>query len=120
MRRAAKLAAAIAALATATSPAIAARQTTQPGVIYTIPAVLTNNAIQLTHTRVPRGTTIRYTIANHGTRAYSFRIGNKTTRPIPPHARVRVRVDWNRRGRFLYGTYYHGKPAGPRGYVTVL
>ena len=114
------LATAIAAIATVTAPALAARETTQPGLIYTIPAVLTNDRIELTETHIPRGTTIRYTIVNHGTRAYSFRIGETTTLPIPPQGRTRVRINWERRGRYLYGTYYRGRPAGPSGYITVI
>ena len=47
-------------------------QTTQPTLLHTVPAVLTDKSIQLTHTRVPRGVVIRYTIVNHGSRPYAL------------------------------------------------
>src|SRR5258708_23560042 len=43
-------------------------QTTQPTLLYTVPAVLTDKSIQLMHTLVPRGVVIRYTIRNQGSR----------------------------------------------------
>ena len=67
------LAAAIATLGGA-HLASAEWQTTQPTLLYTVPAVLTDKSIQLTHTRVPRGVVIRYTIVNHGSRPYALQI----------------------------------------------
>jgi hypothetical protein len=113
------LAAAVAMLA-AVPFASAEPQTTLPGIVYTIPAVLTDKGIELTHTQVPRGVTIRYAILNRGTRPYSFQIWKAKTRPIPPNGRARLRVNWDYRGRFLFRTLYRGKPAGPRGSVTVF
>jgi hypothetical protein len=100
--------------------ASAERQTTQPTVLYTVPAVLTDNSIQLTHTRVPRGAVIRYTIVNHGSRPYALQIWTGVTRPIPPKGRARLTVNWDYRGRFVYRTFYRGRPAGPHGAVTVV
>jgi hypothetical protein len=100
--------------------ASAEAQTTRPDIVYTIPAVVTDKQIELTHTQVPRGVTIRYTIVNHGSRPYAFQIWNTRTRPIPPKGRARIRVDWNYRGRFFFRTLYGGKPAGPHGSVTVF
>jgi hypothetical protein len=100
--------------------ASAERQTTQPGVVYTVPAVLTDKSIRLMHTRVPRGVVIRYTIVNHGNRPYAFQIGRHVTRPIPPQGRARLTVNWDFRGRFVYRTFYRGRPAGPHGTVTVV
>ena len=100
--------------------ASAERQTTQPRLLYTVPAVLTDKSIQLTHTRVPRGVVIRYTIVNHGSRPYALQIWTGVTRPIPPHGRARLTGKWDFRGRFLYRTLYRGRPAGPHGSITVV
>jgi hypothetical protein len=113
------LAAAVAMLA-AVPFASAERQTTQPSIVYTIPAVLTDKRIELTHTQVPRGVMIRYAILNRGTRPYTFQIWKAKTGPIPPKGRARLRVYWDDRGRFLFRTLYRGKLAGPRGSVTVF
>jgi hypothetical protein len=61
---------------------VAERQTTQPNIVYTIPAVLTDTKIELTHNHVPRGAMIRYTIVNRGSRPYAFQIWKAKTRPI--------------------------------------
>src|SRR5689334_12163468 len=95
-------------------------QTTQPTILYTVPAVLTDKSIRLMHTRVPRGVVIRYTIVNHGNRPYAFQIWRQATRPIPPQGRARLTVNWDFRGRFVYRTFYRGRPAGPHGTVTVV
>ena len=95
-------------------------QTTQPTLLYTVPAVLTDKSIQLTHTRVPRGVVIRYTIVNHGSRPYALQIWTGVTRPIPPKGRARLTLNWDFRGRFVYRTLYRGRPAGPHGSVTVV
>ena len=95
-------------------------QTTQPTLLYTVPAVLTDKSIQLTHTRVPRGVVIRYTIVNHGSRPYALQIWTRLTRPIPPNGRARLTVNWDNRGRFVYRTLYRGRSAGPHGSVTVV
>jgi hypothetical protein len=113
------LAAAVAMLAAASS-ASAERQTTTPGILYTIPAVVTDKNIELTHTHVPRGVTIRYTIVNRGTRPYTFQIGRSNAGPIPPNRRAQLSINWDHRGRFLFRTLYRGRPAGPRGSVTVF
>jgi hypothetical protein len=118
-----KLALALAAaIATLGGPHLASaeRETTQPTLLYTVPAVLTDKSIQLTHTRVPRGVVIRYTIVNHGSRPYALRIWTGVTRPIPPKGRARLAVNWDERGRFVYRTLYRGRPAGPHGSVTVV
>jgi hypothetical protein len=114
------LAAAIATLGAAAPFASAGRDTTAPNVVYTVPAVLTDRKIELTETRVPRGAMIRYTVINRGSRAYVFEIWKARTRPIPPHGRALLRVDWDHRGHFVYRTIYRGKPAGPRGSVNVF
>ena len=119
MRIAITLAAAIAALAHAPF-AVSSRQTTAPNVIYTIPAVLTDKTIELTHTEIPRGAVIRYLIVNRGTRPYALQIWTGVTRPIPPKGRARLTVNWDYRGRFVYRTLYRGRPAGPYGSVTVV
>jgi hypothetical protein len=113
------LAAAIATLGGA-HLASAEWQTTQPPLVYTVLAVLTDKSIQLTHTRVPRGVVIRYTIVNHGSRPYVLQIWTRVTRPIPPKGRARLTVNWDFRGRFVYRTLYRGRPAGPHGSVTVV
>jgi hypothetical protein len=95
-------------------------QTTQPTVLYTVPAVLTDKSIRLTHTRIPRGVVIRYTIVNHGRRPYALQIWTGVTRPIPPKGRARLTVNWDYRGRFVYRMLYRGRAAGPHGSVTVV
>jgi hypothetical protein len=118
MKASIALAAALAALAGGPF-ASAERQTTHPGIVYTIPAVLTDKTIKLTHAQVPRGTMIRYTVVNGGSRPYAFQIWKSKTRSIPPKGRALVRVNWDYRGRFVYRTLYRGKPAGPQGSVSV-
>ena len=95
-------------------------QTTQPTLLYTVSAVLTDKSIQLTHTRVPRGVVIRYTIVNRGSRSYALQIWTGVTRSIPPKGRARLTVNWDHRGRFVYRTLYRGRPAGPHGSVAVV
>ncbi|HEY3924969.1 MAG TPA: hypothetical protein VGL75_10455 [Acidothermaceae bacterium] len=104
--------------------------TTTPGVIYVVKVTLTNSAITIPkdkfslHTkypRLPRGAQIRYEILNKGTRPYSFKIWGSTTGVMK--ARVgkdAIFINWTYRGKFLYETLYKGKPAGPKGYVTVF
>jgi hypothetical protein len=113
------LAAAIAML-TAVPFASAGRDTTAPTPVYTVPVLLTDKKIELTETRLPRGAMIRYTVVNHGSRPYAFQIWNARTRPIPPHGRALIRVNWDYRGHFVYRTIYRGKPAGPQGSVNVF
>jgi hypothetical protein len=113
------LAAAVATLAAA--PAASAEpQTTQPNTVYTVPAVLTDKTIKLSERNLPRGAMIRYTVVNHGSRPYVFQIWKSRTLAIPPKGRALVRVNWDYRGRFVYRTLYHGKPAGPHGSVSVF
>jgi hypothetical protein len=112
--------AAAAALLAAVPFASAEPQTTLPSIVYTIPAVLTDKEIELTHTQVPRGVMIRYSIVNRGTLPYTFQIWKAKTGPIPPNGRARLRVNWDHRGRFLFRTLYRGKATGPRGSVTVF
>jgi hypothetical protein len=119
MRTALAVVAAIATLGAA-SFASARPQTTQPNVVYTIPAVLTDKTIKLSHTVLPRGTVIRYTVVNRGSRPYALEIGKAATRAIPPHRRARIRVSWDYRGRFVYRTLYRGRPTGPHGSITVI
>ena len=113
------LAAAV-AVAAGVPVASANRQTTRPNILYTIPAVLSDTAIKLTHTRLPRGTMIRYAIINQGSRTYAFQIGKRQSPPIPPKGRAVIRVNWDYRGRFTYRTLYRGRSAGPHGTITVF
>jgi hypothetical protein len=113
------LAAAITTL-TAVPFALAGRDTTAPTLVYTVPVLLTDKKIELTETRLRRGAIIRYQVVNHGSRPYAFQIWNARTRPIPPHGRTLIRVNWDYRGHFVYRTIYRGKPAGPQGSVNVF
>jgi hypothetical protein len=113
------LAAAIAALV-APPFASAERDTTQPNIVYTIPVVVTDKKIELSHTKVPRGAMIRYTIVNRGSRPYVFQIWKQKTDPIPPKGKARIRVNWDYRGRFVYRTLARGKPAAPHGSIIVF
>jgi hypothetical protein len=108
------------ALVAAVPFASAERQTTIASIVYTVPAVLTDKEIGLSHTHVPRGVMIRYTILNRGTRPYTFQIWKAKTGPIPRKGRARLRVNWDFRGHFTFRPLYRGKPAGPRGSVTVF
>jgi hypothetical protein len=119
MRPVLALAAALTVIAS-TPAAVAERQTTKPDILYKLSAVLTDKTINLRDTRLPRGTMIRYTIINQGSRTYALQIGTAKTSPIPPKGRAVIRVNWDYRGRFLYRSLYHGKPAGPHGTVTVF
>jgi hypothetical protein len=100
--------------------ASAGRDTTAPTLVYTVPVLLTDKKIELAETRLPRGAMIRYTVINHGSRKYVFQIWNARTRPIPPHGRALIRVNWDYRGHFAYRTIYRGKPVGPQGSVSVF
>jgi hypothetical protein len=114
------VAVAVASLAVAASVAHAGQQTTGPGLVYTEPTVMTDRTITLTRTRIPRGVIIRYAIVNRGTRPYAVHIWDTSTAPIPPNGRVVLPVNWRNRGRYVYRIFYHGKPAGPRRYITVF
>ena len=119
MRVAVALAVAIAALRGAPF-AWSVLQTTAPGIVYTVPAVLTDKAIDVTETEIPRGAVIRYLIVNRGSRPYAVQVSSVATHPIPPNGRARLEVIWNHRGRFVFRTLYRGKPAGPRRLISVV
>jgi hypothetical protein len=63
--------------------------------------------------------TIRYTVVNHGTRPYAFEIWKATTRLILPDHEVRLRVNWDYRGSFVFRSLYRGRPVGPHGIIRV-
>jgi hypothetical protein len=106
----------------------AAVQTTAPGQVYIVKMTVTDKTIQIAkdkfsigdEARYPRGAAIQYKVTNKGTRPYSVKIWASTTGVIRPGRFDTVLVNWNYRGRFLYLSLYRGKPAGPKGYVTIF
>jgi hypothetical protein len=122
--------AAVCLVAFASALASAAPATTTPGVVYVVKVTLTNSSITIPkdkfslhspYPRLPRGAVIRYAITNKGTRAYTFKMWDTVTTVLKPHGgRDSFLVNWNYRGRYAYETLYHGKPAGPHGFVTVF
>jgi hypothetical protein len=103
----------------------AARGTTVPGLLYVVNVTLTDNKIQLSHksdrslTKLPRGAYIRYAITNRGTRRYVFRIWATQSGRVRPGGKDSLVINWNYRGRFAYLMLFHGKPVGPKGYITI-
>jgi hypothetical protein len=123
------LTAALLVAAAISGPGAASSRTTTPGVVYVVPVTLTNTSIVIPkdkfsigkYPRYPRGALIRYSITNHGSRAYIFKIWASTTAKLRPHGgHDTLLLNWSYRGRFVYETFYRGKPAGPRGYVTIF
>ena len=108
--------------------ASAAPQTTAPGQIYIIKVTLSNSAIVIARDRYsvgknpqyPRGGTVQYAVRNKGTRTYVFKVAGHMTQPIPAGHSTFIQIHWNYRGQYLYELLYKGKPAGPKGYVTVF
>jgi hypothetical protein len=119
------VAVALAVISAAVTTARPARATTKPGILYIVNVTLTDKKIRLSHrsdrslTRMPRGAYIRYVVTNRGTRRYAFRVWETQSATIAPRRRDTVVVNWNYRGRFPYLTIYRGKPAGPKGYITI-
>jgi hypothetical protein len=128
-RRIAVGVAAAAALCVGVNSAVAPA-TTIPGVIYPIKVTITNTAIIIPkdqfslHTkypRYPRGAQIRYEITNKGTRPYSFKMWGSFTGVMKAKGgKDSILINWNYRGKYLYEVLYKGKPAGPKGYVTIF
>ena len=110
------------------SEANAALETTAPGQIYIIKVTLSNSAIVIAPDRYsvgknpqyPRGGTVQYAVRNKGTRTYVFKVAGHMTQPIPAGHSTFIQIHWNYRGQYLYELLYKGKPAGPKGYVTVF
>jgi hypothetical protein len=110
--------------------AVAADQTTTPGVVYVLKVKLTDSSIVIQTDRFctrsecpryPRGALIRYAITNRGTKPYVFQIwASRSTVLRPSGGHDTVLINWSFRGRFLYEKLYRGKRAGPRGYVTIF
>lgn len=103
--------------------------TTAPGQTYVVKMTLTNTAIiipadkfseGLKYPRYPRGGSIRYDVINHGSHPYSVKIWDQVTPIIAPNHSYPILLNWNYRGIYLYETLYHGKPLGPKGYVTIF
>jgi hypothetical protein len=106
----------------------AAPETTAPGQIYVIKVTLSNSKIAIAadryssgnSPRYPRGGTVQYSVKNNGSRTYVFKVAGHMTQPIPAGHSTSIQIHWNYRGQYLYELLYNGKPAGPKGYVTVF
>ena len=119
----------VAVAAIAVVAASGASSTTVPGQVYAIKVTITDKAITIQkdkfslhspYPRYPRGALIRYEITNKGTKAYALKIWQTTTVAIKPGGHDSVLLNWAFRGAFVYETLSKGKPAGPRGHVTIF
>jgi hypothetical protein len=118
--------AAVALLAAASAPA--RPMTTEPGVIYVVPAKLTNTKVVIQKDklfrhgmpRYPRGAVIRYEVRNTTRKTLVFQIWTARTLPIKPGHKDSMLVNWNYRGTFKFRMLFHGKPVGSAGTVTIF
>lgn len=119
-----------AAAVAGTLRASSAPATTVPGVIYPLKVTITNTSIVIQrdkfslHTkypRYPRGALIRYVITNKGTRPFRLKMWGTISNVMKPKGgKDSMLINWNYRGKYLYETLYKGKPAGPKGYITIF
>jgi hypothetical protein len=102
-----------------------AAATTQPGVLYTSTLIISDARIVVAdnkfatrtgYARYPRGSMIRYTVVNRGSRAFSLDILGSATGAVQPGRRKLILVNWDRRGSFVF----RAAPRGPRLRVRVV
>jgi hypothetical protein len=93
--------------------------TTQPGTLYVVRLVITDDTVAfrgdkfMTKSSIPhypRGADVRYEVRNRGTRPFSLNILGSTTGIVRPGAQRSILVYWSRRGRFVF----RARPNGPR------
>jgi hypothetical protein len=96
-----------------------ARATTQPGTLYVVKLVITDDTVVfggdkfLTRSSIPhypRGADVRYDVRNRGTHSFSLNILGSTTGVVRPGGQRSILVYWGRRGRFVF----RPRPDGPR------
>jgi hypothetical protein len=119
----ASLTAALVPVAHGSSP-----ETTTPGVVYVVKAVLTNGKVTIARDkytrhgvhRLPRGAEIRYSITNKGTKPYALKVWETISPTIRPGHSNTIFVNWQFRGTYSYVLLYRGKPAGPHGKIVIF
>lgn len=99
--------------------------TTQPGVLYTSTLVITDAKIVIAdnkfaartgYARYPRGSMLRYTVVNRGTRRFTLNILGSSTGVLRPGRKAMILVNWDRRGRFNF----RAAPGGPTLRIRVV
>ena len=101
-----------------------ARATTQPGTLYVVRLVITDDTVTfrgdkfLTKSSIPhypRGADVRYDVRNRGTHAFSLNILGSTTGIVRPGRERSILVYWSTRGKFVF----RPQPKGPKVRVWV-
>ena len=96
-----------------------ASATTQPGNLYVVKLVITDNTVEFRGDKFltkaltphyPRGADVRYEVRNRGTRAFSLNILGSVTGLVRPGRERSILVYWSHRGRFVF----RPRPTGPR------
>jgi hypothetical protein len=94
-----------------------ARATTQPGTLYVVRLVITNNAVTfrgdkfMTKSSIPhypRGSDVRYDVRNRGTHPFSLNILGSVTGVVPAGGQRSILVYWANRGKFVFRTRPNG------------
>ena len=117
----------------ALAAAAAGPQTTTPGVLYVIKTTMDDKRVVLARDRFnktslaqkgiyryPRGAQIQFAITNKGSRPYALKMWETTSPVIRPGRREAMFINWQFRGKYRYVVLYHGKPAGPKGYIIIF
>ena len=102
-----------------------ARATTQPGTIYVVKLVVTDDTVAfrgdtfMTTSSIPhypRGADVRYDVRNRGTRPFSLNILGSTTGLVRPGRERSILVHWSTRGKFVF----RPQPNGPKIRIWVV
>jgi hypothetical protein len=103
----------------------AARATTQPGTLYVVRLVITDDTVTfrgdkfMTKSSIPhypRGSDVRYDVRNRGTHPFSLNILGSVTGRIPTGGQRSILVYWSQRGKFVFRM----RPNGPRIRIWVI
>jgi hypothetical protein len=96
-----------------------AQATTQPGMLYVVRLVITDDTVAfrgdkfMTKSSIPhypRGADVRYDVRNRGTHPFSLNILGSTTGIVRPGRERSILVYWSTRGRFVF----RPQPSGPK------
>jgi hypothetical protein len=120
--------AAFAAVAIAPVAISARPQTTKPGVVYVVKAMVDNKGVHIPNgrytkngvSRYPRGVVIRYEFANKGTRPYEVHMWTASTHVMKPGGHASVLVNWSYRGTYHYWRVWRSRRLTPIGTVIIV
>lgn len=120
--------AAFAAVTIAPAAFSARPQTTKPGVVYVVKAVVDNKGVHIPNgrytkngiSRYPRGVVIRYEFVNKGTKPYEVHMGTATTDVMKRSGHTSVLVNWSYRGKYHYWRVWRSRRLTPIGTVIIF